>query len=344
MRIWARFALTISAAGLFAGCGGSQSPIGAPGAMPQSRAIATRAARGESWMLPEARKVKELLYVSDDATRFVYVYNYKTGVEVGQLQGFAIPRGQCVDKKGDVWITDFDGGSVIEFAHGGNTSIKSLSVDGFSSGCSVAPNGDLAVSNTYAASSGKIGNVEVWSSASGSPRLYKNKYCPTPLSPGYDDKGNLYVESATPVGPHANVCKLRKGDHQLALIPVGQEVGAAGGVQWDGSSLTLTDTNYNGNATTAIYRTEETPSGLVIRSTTILTAPCDNGGTSIAQPFIVGAKNTPANRVQGDAVIGSNSLCSSGLAYWSYPEGGDPILTPSPAPSQPEGESVSIAK
>jgi phospholipase C len=48
-----RFALSISAAVAFlAACGGSQPPIGAPGAMPQSRASATQADRGGSWMAP----------------------------------------------------------------------------------------------------------------------------------------------------------------------------------------------------------------------------------------------------------------------------------------------------
>jgi hypothetical protein len=42
------------AAVLLAGCGESQ-PLGAPGAMPQSRAIATHAERGKSWMLPKAK-------------------------------------------------------------------------------------------------------------------------------------------------------------------------------------------------------------------------------------------------------------------------------------------------
>ena len=50
-----RCALNIFAAAVtFAGCGGSQRPIGALGAMPQS--AATHAARGGSWMLPEAKK------------------------------------------------------------------------------------------------------------------------------------------------------------------------------------------------------------------------------------------------------------------------------------------------
>ena len=43
----------IIAAALLAGCGGSQPPIGAPGAIPQSRVAASPAERGGSWMLPE---------------------------------------------------------------------------------------------------------------------------------------------------------------------------------------------------------------------------------------------------------------------------------------------------
>jgi hypothetical protein len=47
-----RYALSVGAAAAWlAGCGESQ-PIGAPGAIPQSRAIATRPERGGSWMLP----------------------------------------------------------------------------------------------------------------------------------------------------------------------------------------------------------------------------------------------------------------------------------------------------
>ena len=52
-----RYALAIGAASaLLAGCGGSQPPIGAPGAMPQSRATTTQARHGKSWMMPEAKR------------------------------------------------------------------------------------------------------------------------------------------------------------------------------------------------------------------------------------------------------------------------------------------------
>ena len=39
-------------AALLAGCGGSQPPIGAPGVMPQSRAVATHVDRG--WVVDAA--------------------------------------------------------------------------------------------------------------------------------------------------------------------------------------------------------------------------------------------------------------------------------------------------
>ena len=55
MRItgFGRFALsTCVAAAMLAGCGGSQPPIGAPGAMQQSSPLATHTDRGGSWVLP----------------------------------------------------------------------------------------------------------------------------------------------------------------------------------------------------------------------------------------------------------------------------------------------------
>jgi hypothetical protein len=47
-----RSALGLSAAAFLAACGGSQPPIGAPGAMPQTSAIATHAEPGGLRVLP----------------------------------------------------------------------------------------------------------------------------------------------------------------------------------------------------------------------------------------------------------------------------------------------------
>jgi len=74
-----RFALrSLAAAAMLAGCGASQPPIGAPGAMPQTSAIATHAERDKSWMLPEA-KSEALLYAADFPLRSVHVFAYPKG-------------------------------------------------------------------------------------------------------------------------------------------------------------------------------------------------------------------------------------------------------------------------
>ncbi|MGA8474385.1 MAG: hypothetical protein WB681_04900, partial [Candidatus Cybelea sp.] len=89
MRIWdfSRSVFGICAAAMLAGCGGSQPPIGAPGAMPQTSAITTHAAQGTSWMLPGASS-QDLLYISSNDRGSVYVYSYPQGSLVGTLTGF----------------------------------------------------------------------------------------------------------------------------------------------------------------------------------------------------------------------------------------------------------------
>ncbi len=87
-----------AAVALLAACGGSQAPIGAPGAMPQSYSRHTD--RGKSWMAPDAKAIKELLYISDGATDDVFVYDYETRALVGKLTGFDQPSSQCVEREG----------------------------------------------------------------------------------------------------------------------------------------------------------------------------------------------------------------------------------------------------
>ena len=96
------------AAAILAGCGGSQPPIGAPGAMLQSRAIPTQTAHGGSWMLPEA-KGEDLLYVASSRSDqySVSVFSYRSGKLVGQLKGFSdYVSGLCSDSAGDVFRSD----------------------------------------------------------------------------------------------------------------------------------------------------------------------------------------------------------------------------------------------
>ena len=100
--------------------------------MPQSVSVAGHAAPARSWMLPEA-KSDDLLYLSDRGNNSrlgsdVLVYSYPKAKLVGTLIGFASPAGMCTDGNGNVWISNFDGGTIVEYVHGGTEPISTLKV------------------------------------------------------------------------------------------------------------------------------------------------------------------------------------------------------------------------
>ena len=122
------------AVAMLSGCGGSQPPIGASGAMPQSRAIATHAVRSGSWMLPEA-KSEDLLYATGGCLG-ICVFSYPRGKIIGSLA--TIGQSVCADGSGNVFITQNQ--HVIEYAHGGTSPIATLTLPGLDGwGCSVDP-------------------------------------------------------------------------------------------------------------------------------------------------------------------------------------------------------------
>jgi hypothetical protein len=75
---------------------------------------------GPSWMLPEA-KSSDLVYAATFNYGKVYVYSYPAGKLVGTLTMTGSPQGECVDKAGNIWVTDdlINGTQkILEYAHG----------------------------------------------------------------------------------------------------------------------------------------------------------------------------------------------------------------------------------
>jgi hypothetical protein len=353
----------IGVATVLAGCGGSHVPIGATGVQtysisdpiamtaPRYAARPTEPDHGRSWMSPDAKRAKKLLYVSDWGTEDVFVYDYKNGALVGKLTGLNSPYGQCVDKKGDVWIVSY-GGAVTEYAHGGTKPLKTLTTDEQPVGCSVDPTtGNLAVAG--------FSSIDVFARGRSEPHVYQSPVCYPFWSPGYDKAGNLYVEallygSMKPFGGHSGQysdplpCELPRGGTSLRGVQfIGFNVYDPGGVMWDGKYLTFTDQDYMGQGETAIHRVTEDDSGnLTEVGNTILSDDCSGSQPQFPQPFIVGTKNTPDNTTEGNTVVGG-IICGNGTArefdYWKYPAGGDPTFSLQSPPKQPMGESVSIA-
>jgi hypothetical protein len=217
------------AAALLAACGGSQPPIGAPGAMPQSHAIVTHAERGGSWMLP-GTSGKDLIYAVGGCNH-TCIFSYPDGKLVGTLSnaGAAV----CSDIRGNVFIT-LDR-TVTEYAHGAAYPTATLNLPSDrAAGCAVDPvTNNLAV--LYAGSSGA--NVAVFPNEGGTPALYQSPV--GGWSCGYDDAGNLFVDGYTDSG--YGFAELPTGSSSFTSISIDQSVGTPGQVQWDGKYITYED-------------------------------------------------------------------------------------------------------
>jgi hypothetical protein len=292
----ARFALIVGAAGLFAGCGGSQPPTGAPGAMPRSRtaAIATHAKHGGSWMLPEA-KSRGLLYVSQDGGSYVSIYSYPQGEPEGVLD--TPGWGLCSDAK-RVFVTDYPISVIYEYAHGGIKTLRKLK-DGdeepFS--CAVDPaTGNLAVISGEA--------VAIFAGGKGSPKTFSESGIGL-AADCYDDNGNLFVDGMNDSGEFA-LLELPKGGKTFIDITVNQYIGGPGPVQWDGRYLAIGYPQAN-----LIYQFSiEKSRGKEVGYTYLRTK--DGGVYSWL--------------IEGGTVIGS-SVAANNTYVWKYPRGGSPIKT-----------------
>jgi hypothetical protein len=222
-----------AAIAMLAACGGSQPPIGAPGAMPQGRAIITHADRGGSWMLPDAAS-QDLLYVSDST--WVSVYSYPEGKLEGRLRHFYIAQGMCVDKKGDVFVTDLGFNKIFVYAHGSTKRLRTITGYGGPAGCSIDPGtGDLAASDLT------DGNVAVYKNARGIPKVYKSASLWEAFWCGYDGQGNLFVDGQNypSKGQGFVFLELAKDGSSLNVITLDQSMGFPGGVQWDGKHIAV---------------------------------------------------------------------------------------------------------
>jgi hypothetical protein len=311
--------------------------------------IGARLHRERSWMASHAERRHKLLYISDWQTYAVYVYDYRTGEKLGALTGLTRPYGQCVDAKGNVWITELDAQRVIEYAHGGSSPIRALITDGRSIGCAVAPNGDLAVANLdiWNGSGYQPGSFDIFQNGSGPPRKFVCPHAFFYWPPGYDNKGNLYVQTATDVGT-TDVCELRFGESAPQLVRVSAHIHEPGSVMWDGKHIALTDQLYNGGPSSGVYEVKEppvgAPFGLTVINRTDLSDDCSGENVNAVQPFIVGKANTPVNHARGSVIIAGNLWCNNRFDFWPYVAGGYPKRSLAGAPQQPWGQSVSIAR
>jgi hypothetical protein len=298
-----RFALCTSVAvALLAGCSGSQLPIGAPGAMPQSRAVATHADRSGSWMLPEA-KGEDLLYAVRDPN--IYILSYPAGKEVGMLEhGTGLYL--CADaNNGHVFVTD--GNVIYEYAHAGTKIIRTIDASSqsyFFLGCSVDPTtGNLAVANLK----GGQGNIAIYAKTGDTPTTYLDPNVEYFSFCGYDNKGNLFVDGL--FGGGTSLAELPRGSSSISDISLSEDIEPyPGSVQWDGAYVAVESGPRHSRVT--IYRVN------VSGST----------GTIVGTTQLVGGAPSPLSFLDGNAVVAAHGALEGhhgrALGFWDYPAGG----------------------
>jgi hypothetical protein len=330
---------------LLAGCGGmSPSPsqlgttgqntvaqlrfLGGTGAAHPSRLTGANAAR--SWMAPDAKKSKTLLYVADQGANDVEVYSYPDGKLKGTLTGFQTPSGVCSNKAGDVFILNGNGTSVEVYAHGGSKPIRTLDLPGAPElNCSVDPTtGNLALGVL----GGTCGNCfVVFAGGSGTA----TKYTPSGQNGlpgcGYDNNSNLFCDAYGTSG--FALFELPKGSSTVETITVSGASGlSAGSMQWDG-----TDLAFGAGAGPTLYQIKLSLSGStgsVVGSTSL------SGASAVWQFWItnnLGGKKHKGLRVIAPTFVNSAPV----VGYWNYPAGGTATNTITTGLEEPDGAALS---
>jgi len=306
---------------LLAGCGGSQT-TSTLAMMPQTPAGSASGSRRGSWMAPDA-KHQDLLYISDLATSDVYVYAYRSGALEGTLTGFSAPHGECVDAAGDVFITNTNAASVLEYAHGGSSPIATIQDPNQSpAGCSIDPTtGTLAVTSVGGTQGSSPGNVAVYKNAKGAPKIYSNASFYSYVKCTFDATGNLFVDGTAHTG-NFEFAELPAGGKTLGTVTLSQSIQIAGAVQWDGKHVAVEDQGVASQGSTIYRFAISAGNGRKVGTASL------GGSTDVIQPWI-----------NGMTVVGGDA--TGAIFYWHYPAGGAAYKT-MPGVAAPVGATVSV--
>lgn len=249
-----RLASIIGAAALFVGCGTSQPPIGAPGAMVQSRAIGSqmrfRSAIGRRGGGPS---MEALFYAFGRGKMAIFKVSFHAWPYLRKLVGipYVNLHGACSDPSGHVFVTQSGtsgSGEVIEFVHGDTSAVATLSDTGSATACSYdRSTGNLAVANSYDADApgGPGPDIAVYANEAGTPTLYADPLADSIRSCSYDLSGNLFIGGTMRHGRFV-LTELPRGSATVKAVTID---GVLGGeyriedVQWHQGSLFVTSTD-----------------------------------------------------------------------------------------------------
>jgi hypothetical protein len=231
-----------------------------------------------------------------------------------------------VDKAGDVYITDYQGQRIDEYAHGGSKPIYVLSDSDYPYGCAIDPKtGDLAVADFGARyddangnrSQSDAGNVAIYVRARGKPKYYDS--CGDGdhfTAVGYDKYGDLLAEASYEYSEYYSgiFCYLPARTKSFAEIDLpgpssSWEWFTVYSVLWDGKYWAIDDYD--------VYRYAINIKAVYVDTISL----ADKGGLG---PIAIYRKTPNA---YGTQIVGTSGYYSGSdyVTYWKYPAGGTPI-------------------
>ncbi len=269
--------------------------------------------RSASWMSPRAKR-EDLVYVSNPANNTVSVYGLSDHQLVGVLSDVSQPFGLCTDGAGNVWVVAWGNNTIVEYAHGGTTRLKTLRApqdDIYD--CSVDPTtGNLAVTN-WGAKNWFKGNVLIYSHASGKPIPYTAHSVWFYFGCSYDQNGNLYVDGWDAyLNAYVALAVLPKGQTKFRDVTLEPSLQPPmlGGMQWDGQHVAILNWK-------ALYVYQVGRKFAHAVSVALLT-----------DKFPIGMFWITTARNGAQTVIAPDSAGDpSAVQFWRYPEGGNPRAT-----------------
>ena len=262
----------------------------------------------------KAKTQSALLYVSSSDK--VYVFSYPQGKRLQTLTGLVTPSGLCSDAAGNVFVTNFGGQSIVEYAHGGIAPIATLH-DPYEqpNDCAVdATTGNLAVANID-------GSVSIYKQSKGKPQRYADRQMPFMLYLAYDSQGNLFVDGENADFDAFELAELPAGSKRFSSITLDQELGFPGGIQWDGQYIAIADQDAS-----LIYRF----------------AISGSSGSSVGTVSLSGAMDI-GEFWNFDSSIVAADMAKRHVGVWNYPGGGKPAKTISGF-REPLGVTISVGR
>ncbi len=277
--------------------------------------------RRKSWISPDLRGARRLLFISDISADDVYIFTMPAMTLKATITGFDEPQGMCSDTSGNIWITNTGTEQILKYSRTG-TLLATLSDSyGYPVGCAVDPaTGNLAVTDIFGFGSSGAGQILVFPGGSGTPTVLTNPDGYYYYFAGYGPGSSLWVSGQALSS--GNYILSSCNTSSCSTIPIsGGTIYFPGAVQWDNAAGTWVAFDQACGNERAACSYPVSGSGTLGSATTYLNY---DGGPVCDLTQAVIAANGYKYVAGGDAEGFCTTATASASYRWAYPAGGSP--------------------